>query len=129
MVILFSGVVFSQDRKVTELKPNQLPKEATTWITSNIPGGKITRAGKVEEKGVLTYAAVVEFSGQKHSYLFDKDGKFVGQGDNYLKSGTTKATKAGTSTTPVKTDPKQTTPPVKTQTTKSAASDEAPAKK
>jgi len=129
MMIMFAGMVFSQDRKTTELKPSQLPKDVTNWITKNISGGKITRAGKVEEKGVVTYVAVVDQKGRKHSYLFDKDGKYAGKGDNAVKASTPSATKAGTSTTPANTDPKQPTPPVKTQTTKSAASDEAPAKK
>ena len=129
MMIMFAGVTFSQDRKTTELKASQLPKEATNWISKNISGGKITRCGKVEEKGVVTYVAVVEQKGRKHSYLFDKDGKYTGKGDNAIKANTPKATKAGTSATPANTDPKQPTPPVKTQTTKSAASDEAPVKK
>ena len=79
---MFSMVVFAQNQKTTELKPSQLPKETTKWITENIPGGTITRAGKIEENGVLSYAAVVENKGQKHAYLFDKDGKFTGKGDH-----------------------------------------------
>ncbi len=129
MMVMFSGLVFSQDRKTTELKPSQLPKEANAWISTNLAGGKITRAGKVEEKGVVTYVAVVDLKGRKHSYLFDKDGKYAGKGDNALKASTPAPTKAGTSTTPANTDPKQPTPPVKTQTTKSSASDEAAPKK
>ena len=128
-MIMFAGVAFSQDRKTTELKPSQLPKDVTNWISKNISGGKITRAGKVEEKGVVTYVAVVDQKGRKHSYLFDKDGKYAGKGDNSMKTSTSKTTKAGTSTTPANTDPKQPTPPVKTQTSKSAASDDAAPKK
>lgn len=76
---MFSMVVFAQDKKMTELKPNQLPKETTKWITQNAPGGTVVRAGKIEENGVLTYVAVVENKGQKHAYQFDKDGKFSGK--------------------------------------------------
>jgi hypothetical protein len=79
---MFSLVIFAQDKKMTEVKVDQLPKEATKWITQNLAGGTITRAGKIEEKGVTSYVAVVEVKGQKHAYLFDKDGKFTGKGDN-----------------------------------------------
>jgi hypothetical protein len=99
---MFSMVVVAQDQKTTELKISQLPKETTKWIANNIPGGNITRAGKIEDKGVISYAAVVETKGQKHAYLFDKDGKFTGKGDHMFK------------TTPA------TTPPVKTPATKPA---------
>ena len=118
MAAMFSCMVFAQDRKVTELKSSQLPKETQTWITKNIPGGTITRAGKIEEKGVLTYAAVVELQGQKHAYLFDKDGKFAGKGDNLFGG---------------KGQPPVAKPPVKTQeakpATKPAATDNAATKK
>ena len=76
---MFSMVVFAQDKKMTELKPDQLPKEVTKWVSTNVPGGTIARAGEVEENKVLTYVAVVEAKGQKYGYQFDKDGKFLGK--------------------------------------------------
>ncbi len=76
---VFSMVVFAQDKKMTEMKPDQLPKEITKWVSQNAQGGTIVRAGKVEENKVLTYVAVVETKGQKHGYQFDKDGKFLGK--------------------------------------------------
>jgi hypothetical protein len=84
---LFTTAIFAQNPKVTEIKSSQLPKEATKWITDNISGGTITRAGKVDENGVTSYAAVVEQKGSKHAYLFDKNGKFTGKGDHLFKSG------------------------------------------
>ncbi len=98
---MFSVVAFSQDKKLTELKPAQLPKEVTKWISQNLSGGTIVRAGKIEEKGVVTYGAVVEARGQKHAYLFDKDGKFTGKGDQLFDGkGQTPAAKP-----PVKSSP------------------------
>jgi len=88
LAAMFSMAMYAQDKKMSELKPEQLPKETTKWVTDNVPGGTIVRAGKVEENGVLTYVAVVESKGQKHSYLFDKDGKFNGKAG---KPATTKA--------------------------------------
>ena len=112
MAAMFSVVVFAQDKKMTEIKTSQLPKEITKWVTQNLPGGNLTRAGKIEEKGTLSYVAVVESRGQKHAYLFDKDGNFTGKGDNVLnaKSQGPDATKAAPAKTPpagTNTDPRQ----------------------
>jgi YD repeat-containing protein len=115
IVAMFSLVGFAQDKKQTEIKVDQLPKEVTKWVTNNIPGGKITKAGKIEENGVVSYAAVVEARGQKHGYMFDKNGKFTGKADRMNQ------------TAPVA------KPPVKAQeakpTTKTSASDDAAPKK
>jgi hypothetical protein len=92
LVLFFATVVFSQEKKMTELKTSDLPKGVTTWVNDNIPGGKITKAGKIEEKGVVSYAVAVESKGRKHSYLFDKDGKFSGKGDNLFAAPKAPAT-------------------------------------
>ena len=97
---MIAAATFAQDRKVTELKIDQLPKGVSEWVTKNVAGGKITRAGKVEEKGVLSYVAMVDMKGQNRAFVFDKEGKFVGKGDDLLKSAQTAkpATKAPTAT-------------------------------
>lgn len=92
--------LFAQDRKMSEIKPADLPKETAKWVTANIPGGSIVRAGKIEEKGTVNYVAVVENKGQKRSYIFDKEGKFVGKGDNLLKSAGQQAPKPAVATDP-----------------------------
>ena len=102
MAAMFSLAVTAQDKKMTEIKTSQLPKGVSEWVTKNVDGGKITRAGKVEENGVLSYVAMVDMKGQNRAFLFDKDGKFTGKGDHLFKSQP--ATK----------------PPVKTQTTKTS---------
>ena len=84
--LLISAFVFAQDKKMSELKISDLPKGVSKWVETSMPGGKIVRAGKIEEKGTLSYMAAVEFKGSKHSYIFDKDGKFVGKGDNLVNS-------------------------------------------
>ncbi|MFZ4520629.1 MAG: hypothetical protein ACOYNC_02925 [Bacteroidales bacterium] len=83
---MFSMAVFAQDRKITEIKTNQLPKAVSEYVSKNLGGGAITRAAKIEEKGVTSYMAMVDLHGQKRPFLFDKDGKFVGKGDDMLKS-------------------------------------------
>jgi hypothetical protein len=124
--LLFSVFVSAQDKKQSEIKVSELPKGVSSWVASNMPGGKITRAGKMVENGTTTYAAVVEAKGSKHSYLFDKDGKFVGKGDRSMNSQG--KAPAATTTTGVKaaTAPAPTAkPPVKTTTAKPSATEEA----
>ncbi len=92
--------LYAQDRKMSEIKPAELPKETAKWVTSNIPGGSIVRAGKIEEKGTVSYVAIVENKGQKRSYIFDKEGKFVGKGDNMLKNASQATPKPSVATDP-----------------------------
>ncbi len=82
---IFSMVIFAQDKKMTEIKVNQLPKGVAEYVAKNFGGNPIARAGKIEEKGVTSYVAMVEMSGQKRAFLFDKDGKFTGKGDDLFK--------------------------------------------
>ncbi len=103
MATMFSMLVYSQDKKIIYLKVNQLPQESQKFISANLPGIPITRAGKIEEKSGLTYVAFVEINGKQHAYLFDKDGKFTGKGDNLVNNK---------KTAPVA------KPPIKTQETK-----------
>ena len=86
IALILSAVIYAQNVKTAEIKPSQLPKGATDYIAKNIPGGSITRAGKIEEKGEVIYGAVVEVKGTKHYYLFDKNGAFKGKGDQMFNS-------------------------------------------
>jgi YD repeat-containing protein len=117
--VVFSTMLHAQDKKVTEIKTTDLPKEVTTFITKNMPGAKITRAGKVDEKGVISYLAVLERQGTKHAYQFDKEGKLIGKADNMNLQSAGKAAPAGTVTDPAKSAP-QAKPPVKTGTSTEA---------
>ncbi len=70
------------NKKMAEIKSTELPRGVHDWVAKNVPGGKITRSGKIEENGILTYVAVVTVSNGKHAYLFDKSGNFTGKGDH-----------------------------------------------
>lgn len=94
LAVLLTGFVFGQNRKVSEIKPGELPKGVNTWVGSNVPGGTITRAGKIEENGTVTYAVVIESNGRKHSYKFDKDGNFAGKGAGAAEAPRTKGNPA-----------------------------------
>lgn len=108
---LFAWTLSAQTPKMSELKPDQLPKETSKWVSTNIQGGKVVRAGKIEEKGTLTYVAVVEAQGQKRVYLFDKSGNFSGKGDHLFQGkGQAGQTKGGNLKAPGTTDPPQGAP-------------------
>lgn len=99
---IFSILVFAQDKKSSELKVSDLPKGVSEYCEKNL-GGKPVRAGKIEEKGSVTYVAMVESKGTKHAFLFDKDGKFTGKGDHLFATKTQAApTKAPAAAAPKK---------------------------
>lgn len=57
-----------------EIKVSELPKEASDYLTKNLPGKKIKEASKiVDSKGVVTYEAEID----KSDYIFDAAGKFI----------------------------------------------------
>ena len=101
--MMFSTLIFAQ--KSTEIPASKLPKATTDYIKDNLPGTKIDKAFKVEDKGVVTYNVNVDVKGKKHLFIFDKDGKFLKKGDDLIQSGGA---------------PKTTTPPAKQPTEKSA---------
>jgi hypothetical protein len=135
LLTIYSLMVFAQERKLTEIKPDQLPKGVKTWVDQNAPGGKIVRAAKMVELNVLTYIAVVESKEQKRSYQFDKDGKFIGKADKLfnnedLKTKGPKASPPGANTDPPQGGTPVVQPPVKTTDPKAVppAGQEAPKK-
>lgn len=80
--IMITTIMFAQ--KSTDIPVSKLPKAATAYITDNLPGTTITKAAKIEDKGVITYSATVDVKGKKHLFIFDKDGKFLKKGDDLV---------------------------------------------
>jgi hypothetical protein len=80
--VLFSTILFAQ--KTAEIPVSKLPKAATNYITDNLPGTKIVKAAKIDDKGVITYSATVDVKGKNHVFIFDKDGKFLKKGDDLV---------------------------------------------
>jgi hypothetical protein len=133
VLAIYSVMLIAQDKKMSEIKIDQLPKGVSTWVGQNAAGSKIIRAAKMEEKGVLSYIAVLDMKGTKHAFQFDKDGKYIGKADNLLKGQQPPATKVQAAPAGTNTDPKQqgtpvAKPPVKTQDTKATTTEEAPKK-
>ena len=75
-LIAFSFSVYAQ--KAEEIKPTELPKNVTGWISQNFKGYTTTRAVRItENKVVAGYCAVVASEGRKLILVFDKNGKFL----------------------------------------------------
>ena len=74
---LFGTAVFAQTK--TEIKPADLMKPITDYITKNYTGFTIEKAFKVDSKGVMTYDVIVVKEKMKEKLEFDKDGKFLKQ--------------------------------------------------
>lgn len=83
VVALFATVVFAQTK--TELKPTELSKQITDWMTTNVKTYSIVKAFKVDSKGVITYDVMATKGTDKRLFVFDKDGKFVKKGDQETK--------------------------------------------
>jgi cell shape-determining protein MreC len=81
MLCLFSVVVFAQTGQ--EIKPTDLPKTSTDYITKNFPGSTIGKVAKVDDpKKEITFVAIF-MGADKMRYVlcFDNKGKFVKKGD------------------------------------------------
>jgi hypothetical protein len=109
-LILFIGiltpVMFGQTK--TELKPADLPKPITDFLTKNLKNYTVDKAFKVDSKGVITYDLLLLHGADKAVFIFDKDGKFIKRADRADKDTAKKAqeTKAPP-TDQKKTEPKK----------------------
>ena len=84
VVALFTTAVFAQTK--TELKPSELSKSITDYVKQNMKTFSIVKAFKVDSKEVITYDVVVAKGAEKHILVFDKDGKFVKEGDQETRA-------------------------------------------
>jgi hypothetical protein len=100
-LILFIGilspVVFGQTK--TELKPADLPKPITEFITKNVKSFTIDKAFKVDSKGVITYDLLLIHGADKAVFIFDKDGNFIKRADRGDKAAAKKAPETKTQPT------------------------------
>jgi hypothetical protein len=93
IVITCFSVVLAQT--MTEVKAKDLPRAIEKYINDNLPGGKIYKAVKVYDKGVMTYNVAIDLKGHKYVYIFNKDGKFLKKGDDQAKPSVKATVKKG----------------------------------
>ena len=116
LLAMFSIATVAQT--ITDITVSQLPKATKDYISQNMPGGKITRAVKIDDKGTLKYGAQIETGGRKHILIFDKGGNFLQKGDN-LKGNNTGTTPPVGSAKPGQSKAPGTNPPPSGQPSKS----------
>ena len=69
-------------QKMTEVKSSELPKSIAKYFHDNMPGAKILKAVRIEDKGTIKYNVAVDLKNKKYVYVFDKNGKFLKKGDD-----------------------------------------------
>jgi hypothetical protein len=72
----------------TQINPSQLPKNVNNYITTNLPGAKITKATRNPGSQDAMYQVSVDLKGKEHSLIFDKDGNFRKMGEEKTKIST-----------------------------------------
>jgi hypothetical protein len=75
MVALFATVVLGQTR--TEVKPVNLPKCVTDYVTSAMKGYQVDKAWKIDNKGEITHSITIFKGKEKRTLIFDKTCKLV----------------------------------------------------
>lgn len=104
VAVLFTVFAFAQTK--TELKPADLSKPAADYIAKNFAGYTIDKVFKCDNKGAVTCDVLIAKGTEKHTLVFDKDGKFLKK--EAVKDETKSAAKP--TATPVKEEKKKEEP-------------------
>lgn len=89
---IFVSAVFAQTK--TELRPADLSKPITDFITKNFKAFTIEKAFKVDSKGVITYDVLLVHGPDRGIFIFDKDGKFLKRAERGSLKGMNNAQEA-----------------------------------
>ncbi|MBE0646230.1 MAG: hypothetical protein IH596_00430 [Bacteroidales bacterium] len=81
LLLAFPLIIFSQDYE--EIKTSELPKGVRDYVTTNMPGGEISRAVKGTDQGQTVYGTVIDFRGNKRIMIFDNEGNFLRRAENF----------------------------------------------
>ena len=75
IAMLFVTFAFSQTK--TEIKPTDLSKGVSTYITKNFAGYSVDKAFKIDNKGVMSTQVMVSKGPEKLALTFDKEFKLT----------------------------------------------------
>ena len=78
--VILSFTVIAQ--KMTDVKFSGLPEQVGKYIKDKVPGAKMVKAVKIEDKGSVKYNVAIDLKGKKFVYVFDKNGKFLKKEDD-----------------------------------------------
>jgi Protein of unknown function (DUF2874). len=75
VAMLFVTFAFSQTK--TEIKPTDLSKGVSTYITKNFSGYGVDKAFKIDNKGAISTEVIVSKGSEKLALTFDKNFKLT----------------------------------------------------
>jgi len=75
VALLFVTFAYSQTK--TEIKPADLSKGISTYITKNFSGYGVDKAFKIDNKGIMSTEVMVSKGSEKLALTFDKDLKLT----------------------------------------------------
>ncbi|MEI8049771.1 MAG: hypothetical protein WCI92_20535 [Bacteroidota bacterium] len=83
LICLFSSLLYAQTGQ--EIKPSELPKTSTDYISKKFHGCHVSRAAKIDDpKKEITYISVVTDGNHKTVLCFDSKGNFVKKADKAM---------------------------------------------
>jgi hypothetical protein len=75
VAMLFAAFTFSQTK--TEIKPADLSKGVSAYITKNFSGYNVDKAFKIDNKGVMSTQVMVSKGSEMLALTFDKEFKLT----------------------------------------------------
>jgi hypothetical protein len=79
VAIIIAILVYSLTR--TEVIIRNLPAPITEYVKTKMQAFAISKAFKVDSKGVITFEILVVKGSEKQVLIFDRNGKFLKKGD------------------------------------------------
>jgi ribosomal protein S6E (S10) len=77
LVFALLFVTFAYSQTKTEIKPADLSKGVSTYITTNFPGYAVEKVFKVDNKGVMSTEVKISKGADRLALTFDKDFKLT----------------------------------------------------
>jgi hypothetical protein len=79
VALIIATLLFSQTR--TEVIIRNLPSSIPEYVKAKMQAFTISKAFKVDSKGVITYDILVIKGSEKQVLIFDRNGNFIKKGD------------------------------------------------
>ena len=73
LMVALLFVTFAYAQTKTEIKPADLSKGISTYITKNFSGYGVDKAFKIDNKGIMSTEVMVSKGSEKLALTFDKD--------------------------------------------------------
>jgi len=77
MMVTLLFVTFAYSQTKTEIKPDDISKGVSTYITKNFSGYSVDKAFKIDSKGIIYTQVMVSKGSEKLALTFDKEFKLT----------------------------------------------------